>query len=215
MQPIILSSPSYSLLSPIERSRSLKCYNRFLRYSLLKIFAVYSIGIAGCIPPEHPPTASEIATRVFTDDGAWCWFQDPRAVYHEGVHRRTYTGWMTKDGRLQVGTYDHDTGSIESLTLKEEWDIDDHNTPSFLVLPGGRLTAFYARHNKVGLFARTTSRPEDISAWDSEVIVSNEDRITYSHPVRLSAERRTHLCILARSELETDVRLFRRRNKLV
>ena len=143
----------------------------------------------GCIQPASPPDVQAERSLVLTDDGAWCWFQDPRAVYHEGAYRRTYTGWMTKSGQMQVGRYDHDSGDIESVTLKEEWDVDDHNTPAFLVLPDGRLMAFYARHNKVGLFARTTSNPEDISTWDPEVTVSNTDRITYSHPVQLSAEK--------------------------
>ena len=27
---------------------------------------------------------SALQSEVFTKDGAWCWFADPRAVYHEG-----------------------------------------------------------------------------------------------------------------------------------
>jgi hypothetical protein len=26
----------------------------------------------------------EVAPKYLTPDGAWCWFADPRAVYHEG-----------------------------------------------------------------------------------------------------------------------------------
>lgn len=36
--------------------------------------------------------------QTFTADGAWCWFQDPRAVYVKGEHERTYAQWMTEDG---------------------------------------------------------------------------------------------------------------------
>ncbi len=28
-------------------------------------------------------------------DGAWCWFQDPRAVHYVGLHNRTYIGYVT------------------------------------------------------------------------------------------------------------------------
>lgn len=139
---------------------------------------------AGCTPSTPPQPVS----HVLTEDGAWCWFQDPRAVYFDGAHRRTYTGWMTKTGQLRIGTYDHDTEETVQTTLKESWDIDDHNTPSFLVSPDGRLTAFYARHNGKGLYSSTTTRPEDISSWEQEVTVTTEDRITYSHPVQLSEE---------------------------
>lgn len=144
--------------------------------------------LLGCEEGDRLPSASDTTITTFTEDGAWCWFQDPRAVYYEGEHQRTYTGWMTKSGQLVVAQYDHNTGQIDSLVLKEQWDIDDHNTPSFLVRPDGHVMAFYARHNKVGLYARRTLNPEDISAWEDEVLVSDEDRITYSHPVQLKAE---------------------------
>lgn len=39
---------------------------------------------------------------TFTDDGAWCWFQDPRAVQYTGDHDRTDTKWVTVDGDIEV-----------------------------------------------------------------------------------------------------------------
>ncbi|MCK5209967.1 MAG: hypothetical protein KAQ79_18160, partial [Cyclobacteriaceae bacterium] len=50
---------------------------------------------------------------VFTEDGAWCWFQDPRSVYIKGKRERTYAQWMTKNGKLQIGAFDHATGKTE------------------------------------------------------------------------------------------------------
>ncbi len=32
--------------------------------------------------------------QSFTQNGAWCWFSDPRAVYFEGKYKRTYAGWI-------------------------------------------------------------------------------------------------------------------------
>ena len=160
--------------------------NRLTSFILLIVF------IAACNGNE--PNANEIegvnaeTVSTFTEDGAWCWFQDPRAVYFDGTHRRTYSGWMTKSGQLVVAQFDHDTKQIDTLVLKEEWDINDHNTPSFLVRPDGHIMVFYARHNKVGLFTKRSLRPEDITAWGDEITVSDEDRITYSHPVQLKAE---------------------------
>ena len=130
---------------------------------------------------------------TFSSDGAWCWIQDPRAVYVEGKCKRTYAGWITREGRLQVGAYSHETGNMEYYTLKEDWDIDDHNSNSFLVLPDKHLMVFYARHNKTGLFCRTTSRPEDITTWEEEVTVANTPRISYSQPVYLSDEGRFYV----------------------
>lgn len=125
----------------------------------------------------------------FTTDGAWCWFQDPRSVYIKGEHERVYAQWMTSKGQLQVGAYDLQTGEKQSFTLKENWDIDDHNVGAFLVLEDKRIMIFYARHNKEGIYCRTTSRPENIMQWNKEVVISQENRITYAHPVYLSAEK--------------------------
>lgn len=130
---------------------------------------------------------------IISPSGAFCWFQDPRAVYVEGRFKRTYTGWISNQGKLEVGFYDHDTNKIETKTIKEFWDVDDHNVPSFLVLPDLRLMIFYARHNKENLYARQTLNPEDISEWGNEIIVAKMDKVTYSHPFFLADENRYYV----------------------
>jgi len=82
---------------------------------------------------------------------------------------------------------------VEERTLKEQWDADDHNVGSFLVLPDRRLMVFYARHDKPYLFARTAVHPEDITEWEDEVTVSDASQITYSHPVYLRREDKIYL----------------------
>jgi BNR repeat-containing family member len=154
------------------------------------VFAIILAIAVGC---EKTGEGEGAAHNILSPDGAWCWIQDPRAVYVEGRHKRTYAGWMTRDGKLQVGACDHETGSVELFTLKENWDVDDHNSNSFLVLPDKRLMVFYSKHNKNGLFCRAALKPEDISIWGNEVIVSNTPRITYSQPVYLSDEGRFYV----------------------
>lgn len=141
---------------------------------------------AGC--KAYNAAGNDTQTLVFSKDGAWCWFQDPRAVYINGKQERTYAGWVTRHGTLQIGAYDHRSGAVEAVTLKENWDADDHNSNSFLVLPDNRIMVFYARHNKQGLFCRVTVRPEDITEWEDEITVSDTPAITYSHPLYLSDE---------------------------
>ena len=51
-----------------------------------------------------------------TDDGAWCWFSDPRAIYFNGKYRRTYAGWIDQAGNVMVGFYDHDSKTIETTS---------------------------------------------------------------------------------------------------
>lgn len=142
-----------------------------------------------CLPVAAACGADGSTRGTLTSDGAWCWFQDPRAVYVEGMHRRTYAQWMTRDGRLQIGCWDHRTGDTQVHTLKEGWGVDDHNVGSFLVLPDKRLMVFYATHGSRGLYCRTTKLPEEITQWEDEVTVVGGAGVTYSHPVYLSAEK--------------------------
>ena len=134
-----------------------------------------------------------IIASTFVSDGAWCWFQDPRAVYVKGRFERTYASWMQSDGKLMAGWMDHSTHKIHTTIIKEKWDVDDHNTASLLVLPDQRLMLFYARHNKQGLRARISAEPESIDAWEPEITVADTPRITYSHPVYLSEEKKFYV----------------------
>jgi len=36
------------------------------------------------------------------DDGGWSWLADPRAVFFAGRHRRTFMGWIDRDGDYEV-----------------------------------------------------------------------------------------------------------------
>ena len=128
-----------------------------------------------------------------TADGAWCWFQDPRAVFVAGERIQTIAGWVTRKGTLQIGAYDHAAGTTFIVTLNGDWGGDDHNTCSILVLPDNRLIVFYAKHNGTGLFCRSTVSPEDIREWHDEVSITGTRRVTYSHPVYLADEKRFYV----------------------
>jgi hypothetical protein len=147
--------------------------------------------VSACAQPGSSRVTGDASVRL-APDGAWCWFQDPRAVYVDREHERTYAGWVTRDGALEVGAYDHRTGAVQRIALKRDDEADDHNSPSLLVRDDGRLMVFHARHNQTGLHCRTTARPEDITAWDDEVTVAGTPRTTYCHPVHLRDEGRTY-----------------------
>jgi BNR repeat-containing family member len=131
--------------------------------------------------------------QTLTEDGAWCWFQDPRAVCVRQRFRRTYATWITRRGTLEIGAFDHDTQQTVVRELKTAWGADDHGSGSLLVLPDNRLMIFYAQHNGTGLYCRATTAPEDISEWDAETAVSLAPRITYSNPVYLRDEKLIHV----------------------
>lgn len=41
-----------------------------------------------------------------TFNGSWCWFSDPRAVYYEGDHKRSYTGWVDNYGDIHIAFFE-------------------------------------------------------------------------------------------------------------
>ena len=176
---------------PIEKNDHLNMgrIRQRMMLCLLAPFAVPLLGLIWTIGLAAPSSN----TSVLSHDGAWCWFQDPRAVYLGGERNRTVAGWITRSGELEIGAMDNETGEVETVRLKSNWDVDDHNTCSIFVLPDQRLMVFYARHNKRGLFCRRSSQPGEISHWDEEVTVSNSERITYSHPVYLREECRFYV----------------------
>ncbi|MEO8847273.1 MAG: BNR-4 repeat-containing protein [Casimicrobiaceae bacterium] len=90
---------------------------------------------------------------------------------------------MTRSGVLQVGSYDHDTKETFAFALRTGWGSNDHGSGSILVLPDRRLMVFYARHNGIGLYCRSTTQAEDISEWGEEAAVTVDSGVVYSNPV--------------------------------
>ncbi len=138
------------------------------------------------------------AYRSMTHDGAWCWFSEPRAVYYEGEHKRTYAGWIDSYGDIHIGYYDHVTQEFDSGLVVNGITPDDHNHPSVLPGPGGYLYVFFSPHatREPIRFCRSI-RPEDISEWTEIRVLELNDTghyeglsntYTYTNPVFLSEE---------------------------
>lgn len=138
---------------------------------------------------QSPAPRSPI--EVFTPDGAWCWFTDPRAVYRDG---QIIAGWMTADGSVQVGARPLTGGTTTIATLDPQFERDDHDHPGLVFLPDGRLAAFYSRHSKGDMFLRTTVRPGDIGEWTPVRSLGFHDPargrrgVTYANPFVLREE---------------------------
>lgn len=169
--------------------------------ALVLATAMVGCAAAGLLPESHPAPAGQFVS--ITEDGAWCWFSDPRAVYYEGDHRRTYAGWVNSRGGIEVGYYDHDAERVETKTILRDFQADDHNHPSLMITPRGRLQLFFSKHatDEPILMSRSKA-PESIDAWEppDTLRLNNSlryrqysDTYTYSHPVYLADERKLYL----------------------
>lgn len=129
---------------------------------------------------------------LFTSDGAWCWFSDPRAIFADG---KVYAGWMTSDGSVQVGVWNPAAPDQPAVitTLAHQFERDDHDHPALLALPDGRLATFYAQHDFGDMHFRVTEKPGRIDAWrETRTLGFNpgggSHGVTYANPVLLRDE---------------------------
>ena len=120
--------------------------------------------------------------------GAWCWFQDPRAVRYVGVHDRTYIGFADRSGNIAIIAYDHTTKrELSAAILHPALETDDHAAPAILISEG-YILVFYSAHNGANLYMRKSVKPEDISEWEDEKVIATGS-ITYPNPVKTSTGR--------------------------
>ncbi len=157
------------------------------------------------------PADSPTKLIVFNDNGAWCWYQDPRVVYdpvkhtlliasvaaHEGLDG------AVRGGDVDIVDYDLKSGAKRRFVLHHALlEQDDHNTPALMIRPDGRYLAMYSRHNRDSFtYWRISVRPHDATEWASEQTfdwtpffkaVDPRNHVTYANLFYLSAEQRTY-----------------------
>jgi hypothetical protein len=162
------------------------------RIEVIGIFLIPAlIAVQSCNNAGTGAEAAGDGIRILSEDGAWCWFGDPRAIYHEGTYRKTYTGWVDHEGSVWAGCFDHDSRQTTSHKVHPKLLADDHNNPTLHILPDGRLLLFYAAHQKNSpLYMVRSKLPENITEWDPAAVISPNDlkldrmnRDWYSYPM--------------------------------
>ncbi len=94
------------------------------------------------------------APVLLNDNGAWCWFQDERALMDPAnntllvgsVAAPEGPGGERRGGNIEVAVLDLATGKSQVHVLHEQLESDDHNAPALLIRPDGRYLAVYAKH---------------------------------------------------------------------
>ncbi|MEJ2618319.1 MAG: hypothetical protein P8Z35_25410, partial [Ignavibacteriaceae bacterium] len=97
----------------------------------------------------------------FSSNGAWCWYQDERAVIDKANNKIIISSNRTSNGHDYVDIYDISTGTIHNYDLGYIGS-DDHDTPGLLIRPDGKYLAMYAKHNSDKI---THYRIFDGSTW--------------------------------------------------
>ncbi|NDW17343.1 T9SS C-terminal target domain-containing protein [Dysgonomonas sp. 216] len=136
---------------------------------------------------------------VVTTKGAWCWFADPRATHYEneeGTINKTYIGYIDVHGNIKAMQYDFLTGITSEVLIRSYFQPDDHNNPTFLVLPDERVMIFYSRHTDEACFYyRISQKPGDITTLGAEKKLITSHNTTYPSPFILSDDpNHIYLC---------------------
>ncbi|MCB0686566.1 MAG: BNR-4 repeat-containing protein [Saprospiraceae bacterium] len=141
---------------------------------------------------------AQIKDGILTDDGAWCWFSDPRAIMtHDGM---VMTGWVKKDGSIEAAEFNPVDGSVDTKILYPQLEYDDHDNPAFAELPDGSIIAMYAWHgSKRGIIWQKTDQSGEVGTFSSPTIIRPgietllphfpRETFTYANPYYLSDEK--------------------------
>ena len=136
---------------------------------------------------------------VVADEGAWCWFADPRALHYEneaGTINATYLGYIDVHGNVKATQYDWIAKRKTDVLIRSYFQPDDHNNPTFVVLPDERVMIFYTRHtDEAKIWYRISRKPGDITALGDEKYLATANNTTYPSPFILSDDpKHIYLC---------------------
>lgn len=136
-----------------------------------------------------------------TDDGGWCWFSDPRAIYING---QVITGWVKSNGTVEATLFNVSKQSIQTGDLYFRLEKDDHNNPAFAKTADRTVLAMYTRHSLKDLFMNELDpsgtnfevlEPQLIHPIDKEELKKfPKETITYANPFQLTEEDNRIYC---------------------
>lgn len=135
----------------------------------------------------NAPAQANFAT--LTTDGVWTWYNDPRAIFHNGT---LYYGYVKANGKSALSAFSFATGNNTELWNSGFTQVDDHNNPGLLAKQDGTLLAIYSRHISDQYFAyrrSNSTNPVTPAGWFAEQAIPNSGAgMTYANPFQLSAE---------------------------
>ncbi len=150
-----------------------------------------------CIFPGKNHAQSVYEGSIISPKGAWCWFADSRALHHKtATINSTYIGYIDVHGNIKATQHDFNTGKTSEVLIRSYFQPDDHNNPTFLILPDQRVMIFYSRHTDEACFYyRVSQKPGDITTLGREVRLVTANNTTYPSPFILSDDpNHIYLC---------------------
>lgn len=169
-----------------------------------KLLFILSICLCCIYPLNNAAQTNFMSQPTFSGyeisgEGAWCWFADPRILHYEnkdGSINKTYIGYIDIHGNIKATQIDYRSNTTEEVLIRSWFQPDDHNNPTFLVLPDERIMVFYSRHTDEACFYYRVSRlPGDITTLGQEKIIRTKNNTTYPSAFILTNDpKHIYLC---------------------
>jgi autotransporter-associated beta strand protein len=125
-------------------------------------------------------------------DGAWTWFNDPRAIFNNG---NLYFGYVRdSDGSSCLNMFNLRSGQTTNLWVSSRKETDDHDVCGLLTKQDGTMLAIYSRHQTDQFFTYRLSTTTNLVApadWGPEHTNTTpfaSQGMTYSNPYQLTNE---------------------------
>ena len=155
-----------------------------------------AVAVARAARPAHraPAARRRAAPIVLSDDGGWCWFESPRALFQGDrlIIGSVASGWSdaSRKGDTNVIVHDMAAGTTSTIELHNQLELDDHDSPAFLARPDGRLLTLYAKHGTENHFYYRLSTANTPTTWAAEQTFTptTATQLTYSNLFLLPGE---------------------------
>ena len=185
---IFEQSKIFFLVNWLKEIRSAYQISYSLKRCLWILVVCYSL--TGCSENKKHDSPHITQSHVIAQEGAWCWFADPRAIHYEnesGTINKTFIGYIDIHGNSKATQHDFATGETQEVLIRSWFQPDDHDNPTFLVLPDERVMVFYSRHTDEPCFYyRVSNNPGDITDLGPELKIETKYNTTYPSPFILS-----------------------------
>lgn len=104
-----------------------------------------------------------------------------------GTLNMSYLGYIDVHGNIKATQMDFLTGQKTDVLVRSFFQPDDHNNPTFLVLPDERVLIIYSRHtDEAAFYYRVSQKPGDITTLGQEKKIVTQNNTTYPSPFLLS-----------------------------
>lgn len=139
------------------------------------------------------PTSPRIVK--LNDNGAWCWYQNERAVLHDGkvyvssIADDAGTGGADRKGDVDLACWDLKSGLVSVTTLHKHFEDDDHDVGAIHVRRDGRLVVLYGKHiSDPYQYWRVSIDAADPMTFGEEQTLDVGAGYTYQNVYRMAAE---------------------------